>query len=98
MRLEGLLQEVCREFDCSDGQIREKGRKRNKTRAIAIYMARDLTGLSCKDLGSYFGGVCGASITMNYNRIAGEIARNRRLKGRSNSIKNRLLKSDVTNT
>lgn len=35
VRLEGLLQEVCREFDCSDGQIREKGRKRNKTRTIA---------------------------------------------------------------
>lgn len=97
VRLEGLVQEVCREFDCREGRIREKGRKRNKARAIAIYLARDLTGLSCKDLGSYFGSVSGASITMTYNRAAGEIAKNRRLKGRSNKIKNRLFKSKATN-
>ena len=32
----------------------------NKAREVAIYIARDMTGITCKDLGEFFGGVSGA--------------------------------------
>jgi len=42
---------------------------KNKAREAAIFIARDITGITCKDLGEYFGGVSGALITMMHNRI-----------------------------
>ena len=33
---------------------------KNKAREVAIYLARDMTGITCKDLGEYFGEVSGA--------------------------------------
>ena len=80
------VQAVCQQFDCTEGQVRMKGRKKNKAREIAIYLARDLTGLSCKELGAYFSGVSGALISIMWNRIAGESARNKKLKGRIEKI------------
>jgi len=40
---------------------------KNKACEVAIYIARDMTGITCKDLGKYFGGVSGALITMMHN-------------------------------
>jgi hypothetical protein len=48
-----------------------------------------MTGISCKDLGEYFGGVSGALITMMHNRIADEF-RKKRLKGRINNIRKQI--------
>ena len=45
--------EVCKEFACSEEQVLEKGRKRNATREAAIYLAKELSGLTCMDLGIY---------------------------------------------
>ena len=58
-------------------EILTKGRKNNKAREVAIHIARDLSRLSCKDLGLYFGGVSGALITIMYNRVKEEAARKR---------------------
>jgi len=85
--LKTIVQAVCQEFDCTEEQVQMKGRKKNKAREIAIYLARDLTGLSCKELGTYFDGVSGALISIMCNRIAGESARNKKLKGRIEKIK-----------
>ena len=63
---------------------------KNTAREVAIYIARDMTGISCKDLGEYFGGVSGALITMMYNRVTTETSKNRRLKGRINKVKQRI--------
>ena len=35
---------------------------KNKAREVAIFIARDMTGITCKDLGEYFGGVSAALI------------------------------------
>ena len=59
-----FLLAVCEEFGCSKEQTITKGRKKNKARELAIHLARDLSGMSCEDLGSYFGGVSGALITV----------------------------------
>jgi len=90
VQLESIVNSVCEEFGCEKGQIITKGHKKNKARQVAIHVARDLSGVSCKDLGIYFGGVSGALITMMHNRISDETKRNRRLKRKINEIKNRI--------
>ena len=65
---------------------------KNKAREVAIYISQDKTGITCKDLGEYFGGVSGALITMMHNRIADESKRNKRLKGRIDNIRNQIFK------
>ena len=65
---------------------------KNKAREVAIFIARDMTGITCKDLGEYLCGVSGALTTMMHNRIAEESKRNKRLKGRINNIRNQIFK------
>ena len=63
---------------------------KNKAREVAIYIARDMTGITCKDLGEYFGGVSGVLITMVHNLINNEAKKHRRLKGRIDNIRNQI--------
>jgi len=89
--LKAILCAVCEEFGCKEELLREKGRKGNHAREVAIYLARDLGGMSCKDMGMYFGNVSGAAITMKYNKIIKELNRNKDLRGKINRIKKQLL-------
>ena len=50
-----------------------------------------MTDTSGIGLGNYFGGITGAGITVRYNHIAERIQRNRRLKGRIDKIKKRII-------
>ena len=68
-----------------------KGRKNNKAREVAIHIAGDLSGISCKDLGLYFGGVSGALIIIMYKRVTKEAVKNRRLKRRIDKVKKQIL-------
>jgi REP element-mobilizing transposase RayT len=90
--IKDVVELVSEQFGCSEDQITAKGRKKNKAREVAIYLARDTTGLSCKDLGLYFGGVSGALITMMHKRIAEESAQNRGLRRRIDKIRKRIFK------
>ena len=47
-----------------------RGPERNLARDMAIYLARDLTGESAQRLGTYFGAISGAGITMRYKHMA----------------------------
>jgi chromosomal replication initiation ATPase DnaA len=80
----------CDQFGCNQEQIITKGRKNSKARKVAIYTTRKVSGMHCKDLGEYFGGVSSALITMMNNRIAAESNQNRRLKRRIDMIRNRI--------
>jgi REP element-mobilizing transposase RayT len=88
--LETVVEQVSKEFNCEVENILQKGRKQNKAREAAIYLARDLTGLSGKALGNYFDGVSGALITIMYNRIANESSKNKRLKYALERLKKRI--------
>jgi len=70
--------------------MREKGRKNNKFRGIAVYLARDLSGETCCNLGDFFGGVSGAAITVRYNKVAEQLAGDKKLKRKMDKIKNRI--------
>lgn len=89
--LESIVSVVCNEMGCIEEQIREKGRHRNRARGVTIFLARDLSGIKCNELGNFFGGVSGAAITQSYKQIASEVSRNRRLKNKTNKIKMQLL-------
>lgn len=90
VQLKTVANAVCEEFDCNEEQIIAKGREKNKAREVAIYIARNVSGMSCKDLGEYFGGVSGALITMMHNRIADESMRNKRLERIIDRIKKQI--------
>ena len=89
--IQSILEAVGAEFGSAEEQIVEKGRKRNKAREVAIYLARDLSGAKCKELGALFGGISGAAITMRYNQVAREVCRNKKLKGNITRIKKQIL-------
>ena len=82
---------VSDEFGCDIEMIVQKGRKRNTARDVAIYLARELTGMSGITLGGYFGNISGAGVTVRYTHVAKVLSRNRRLKGRINRIKKRIM-------
>jgi len=86
-----IVQAVSKEFACSMEQIITRGRKNKKAREVAIYLARDLSGFSGKDLGIYFGGVSGALITMMYNRSIKEKTLNRRIETKIESVRTLIL-------
>jgi len=84
---ETIVDQVSKAFNSEAEKIRKKGLKRNKAREVAIYLSRDLGGISCSDLGVFFGGVSGALITMMEKRIAEETTINPRLKRKIEKIK-----------
>ena len=88
--LETILQAVSDDSGCSKEEIREKGRKNNKSREIAIYLTRDLSGATCSELGVFFGGVSGAAITVRYSKVAEEVAGDKRLKRKVDKIKEQI--------
>jgi putative transposase len=88
--LEDVVLAVSHEFDCSAAQVIVKGRKKNKAREVAIYFARDMSGMTCRELGEYFGGVSGALVTIMYKRIAGQSNQNRRFKRKIDKIRKQI--------
>lgn len=58
---EKIITTVAAATGCSSDTIIGKGRKRNQTREIAIYLAQQLCTLTCVELGRYFGGISGAA-------------------------------------
>ena len=91
-RLEAVVAAVCDAYGCDAEQVKRKGRKRNAARDVAIYLARDLTDLSGVALGDYFGRISGAGIAVRYRHVAGEIARDSRLKRSVERIRGRIIK------
>jgi hypothetical protein len=79
---EKVVNEVCQEFKCSMEHVLKKGAKGNIARDIAIYLTKEWSGFTCRDLGIYFGGVSGALVTMTSNRIAQKLMHDQELKER----------------
>lgn len=56
-----------------------------------MYLARDLSGVSGKDLGVFFDGISGTAITMSYNQINTELMRNKSPCDKITNLKKQLL-------
>jgi REP element-mobilizing transposase RayT len=89
--LERIITEVCTATQCTPEQIRTKGGKRNQAREMAIYLARDLTGLSCRELGGYFGNISGAAITMRCKQLSNTLSEDKNLQHLLSRIKKAIL-------
>ena len=89
--LEAIVGLVGEEMRCNKEEILKKGRNKNIGREMTIFLARDFSGMSCKALGQYFGGISGRAITLSYNHFTGKLAKDKRLKRKINRIKKRIL-------
>ena len=89
--VEAVIAETCRTVGTREEDIRRKGPKRNLGRDLAIYLARECTGLSCKELGAIFGGVSGAAITMKCKGVIGMLEADRKLKKSVDRVRKKIL-------
>ena len=91
--MERIVEAVSAESGCNEGDIPVKGRKKNKAGELQFIIARDLGGLPCKTLGTYFNGISGAAITTRYKQAARETASDKRPGRKANRIKKRIFNS-----
>ncbi len=91
--VETIVEAICREFGCGEERILKKGHKRNYARDFAIFIARNHSGISCKDLGRFFGKISGAAITRRCNVLNEKLARDKALRKKMNSIEERIVNS-----
>jgi len=50
LTLEAVVSEVCKEFAIDKEAVIKKGMKRNKARDMVIYLSRNHSGITCKEL------------------------------------------------
>jgi putative transposase len=82
-----IVARICEEFSCMKNDVVQRGRKKNTARDVAIYLARDLSGVSNVQLGTYFGQISGAGITVRYNHLMQQLNTDRRLRTRVDQIR-----------
>ena len=70
VEFENVVNVVCEAFGRNAALIITKGRKKNKASEVVKHLARELSGMSGRDLGLYFEEVSGALIAIMNNRIA----------------------------
>jgi len=89
--LERIIGSVADEFGCSREDIQQSGKKNNRARDIAIYIARSISGMSCKALGESFGAITGAGITMKYKQMQAAIERDKGLQKKVRGIQRQII-------
>jgi len=87
-----IVDAVCTAYKCKKETILQKGLHLSQERGLTIFLARDLSSLSGKEIGSYFG-ISGAAVTMRYNQCSKEIAVNQNLRKQLQKIKKQILNS-----
>jgi len=93
IKIDQIIETVCRDFNCKIETILPKGRKRNDARDVAIYLARVLSGEKGKKLGKYFGNISGAAITRRYNYLINKIENDKQFRKRIKRLKNEIINS-----
>ena len=73
-----IVATVAAYYRLSPEHLLARDRKGNQERDVAIYLARELSGLTGTELGRYFGAVTGAAITMRCSHIRRRMAKDRR--------------------
>jgi chromosomal replication initiation ATPase DnaA len=73
-----------------NGAAVKNRKKRNLARDVAIYLCRELTGETDVALGRRFD-ISGAGIAARHDRIAKKLEADRKLKGRNDRIRRKIL-------
>ena len=89
--VEAVVEAVAKHYKVTVAQILTSGQKNNMARDVAIYLSRELSGLSGQDLGWRFGGVSGASITMQCKRVARCAEKDRKLTKKIKTLRNKIV-------
>ncbi len=89
--LEGIIGTVAKEFKCETDHIIGTGKKGNRAREAAIYLAQLHTGLSGKELGKFFGCISGARISMVRKKVSAEIKTQKELARKIINIEERIV-------
>ena len=74
-----IVQAVAQYYDVAPETILAPGGKRNHRRDVAIFLTREFSGLRCRDLGRYFGGIGGPAVTMRCREVRRRAAKDRQL-------------------
>jgi putative transposase len=88
--VEAIIDAVAERLGVSPEQILTRGRKCNRARDIALYLSRELSGLTCQELGRRFGGLSGAAVTIRHHLVSRRLAEDRRLRQDISQIRTRL--------
>jgi len=91
--VEEIIEDVAEHFKVTAESILERDRKRNAERAVAIYLSRELSGLSGQALGRHFGGVSGANITMRFNKVSRSLKKDKKLAKHIKSLRQKITNS-----
>jgi len=86
-----IIQAVCSEFECSEKQVIEKGRKGNDGRDVTIYLSRKYSGMSFKALGDIFGGVSGEAIAMRQKKVENELCKDKKMMRKIDRVRKRII-------
>lgn len=78
--VEKVVALVSEHFRIPEATILRRGAKGNDARDVAIYLCRQHSRRSGKELGKVFGHISGAAITMRYKALAERRTKNRKLK------------------
>lgn len=88
---ENIVSIVCEAFQCRPESIRQKGKKGNLARDIAIFLCREHSAETGVSLGQFFGGISGAGITLRVHKIHNLIRQDDTLKQCISNLKKRIL-------
>ena len=91
--VEKIIEEVAKHFKVTAESILARDRKRNAERGVAIYLSRELSGLSGQALGRHFGGVSGANITMRFNKVSRSLKNDKKLAKHIKSLRQKITNS-----
>jgi REP-associated tyrosine transposase len=89
--IDTIVNIVADEFNCNKGVILSRGRKRNIARDMAIYLSRNITDDTVVNLGSYFGNISGAGITVRCTQFQKMIEKEKKLKTQTEKIKLKII-------
>lgn len=88
---EDMIRTVAGDFDCETEHILTKGRKRNTARDVAIFLSRQHSGVSSRDLGKTFGGISGSAISERSKMLRKAMERDKPLRERVEKIQRLIL-------
>jgi hypothetical protein len=86
-----VIQAVGAAYGCEETTITEKGRKGNRVREHAIYLSRELYGLTNIHLGQRYGGISGAAVTLTFTNLSRSLNQDKHLRIKLEEIKRQIL-------
>lgn len=74
-----VVKAVAKAFGVEEGYIKERGRRENVARAVAIYIMQRYSGMSNEEIGKIFGGIHYSAVSKAVSRLEEEMADDKKL-------------------